>query len=327
MSKESVILSGEALQGVESGSVASLAAIPQQVRLGRKRRKSHPSSLRLGAYLNEAAAKLPPSTNRRNKASSALARMYGNDTYGDCVIAGKAHLLGLWAAADESLDVEATDTEILSQYQSICGPGDNGCVITDVLDVMRSRGFVMGGKTYTIDGYVSIDWHNKLEIQVALYLLGGLTIGINLPQAWTQQSIWDVTNTRIVGGHDVTVLDYDEKGVYVASWARVYLLTWAALTSTKWVEECYAILGPLWYGTDRVAPSGVNVDGLKVDLDKLGKGIIPPLPDVVDPPTPPNPSTGEIVTLVGLDRNGKEVKRFTNVASQTDESTPPNQWR
>src|SRR6185295_3554411 len=104
--------------------------------------------------------------------------------------------------------------------------------------------------------------------------------------AWTQNDVWDVTNSGIVGGHDVTPIDYDSKGVYVASWGRIYLITWAAWTSRKWLDEYYASLAPLWYGNDQVAPCGLKVDELRTDLDKIGNGIIP---DITPPPPPPPP--------------------------------------
>ncbi len=135
---------------------AIVAGLPQYVCLGRIRPKAMPPALRLAAYLDEGAMSppLPTSINRRDAAAKSIARMYLNDQLGDCVIAGKGHALGVWSANDSDSGgvVLATDAEIKQQYQAICGPGDNGCVITNVLDVMRSKGFQAGGKLYKIDG-------------------------------------------------------------------------------------------------------------------------------------------------------------------------------
>lgn len=323
MSQETVTLSGPALSGVMPG-VQSFAALPEQVRLGRKRRQAYPVAPRLGAYLG-AAAGPPAFTNRRTSAARALARMYRNDALGCCVVAGKAHALGLWAAAESAADVEATDDEIVSQYEGICGPGDQGCVITEVLDVMRARGFVAGGKSYVIDGYVSCDWRNKLEAQVAVYLFGALTIGVNLPQAWTQQAVWDVTNSRIVGGHDVTVIDYDAQGVYVASWGRVYLLTWRAFQATAWVEECYALLAPLWYASARVAPCGIDADTLRADLAKLGGGVIPDVGPVTPPPGPSGLVDASKIVIPGYRLVPAQAEPPGNPPPAP--SGPPEGWR
>ncbi len=297
MAVQTVTLSGDALDGVGPRAFTELVALPQTVHLGRIRPPIPQSTApQLKTYMSIKRMTTPPpvSINRRDKAADALTRMYLNDTYGDCVIAGKAHALAVWSANDkDSLGiVTASDQEIYQQYQSICGPGDNGCNIASVLEVMRDKGFLANGKLYKIDGYVQVDWTNKIEVQVAQYLFGATTIGINLPQDWTEKAVWDVTSSQIVGGHDVTPIDYDEKGVYVSSWGRIYLITWNAFLSKNWLEEFYAILAPLWYGNDQLAPCGIDATTLRVDLTKLGSGIIPSIDPTPTPtPTPPIPPT------------------------------------
>jgi len=285
MSCAVVQLTGDALRGVESNLVphALMAAMPKTVCLGRQRPKARPQALRLSCYFDEAMAALalPASTNYRAKAAQSIARMYLNDQYGDCVFAGKAHDLGVWSANDPDSDgiILATDAEIKKQYFDYTGGADNGANIADVLDIMKAKGFLAGGKYYKIDGYVSVDWTKQNLVKATQALFGASSIGINLPREWTSAAVWDVTNTPIVGGHDVTPIDYDDKGVYVASWGRTYLITWAAFTSRKWLEEYYAILAPSWYNKDSLAPSGVSVTTLKDDLTKLSGGTIPDVPD------------------------------------------------
>lgn len=291
---DEIQLSGDAVYGVgPRAMMATAAALPMTVRLGRLPGEARPrSALPFGQYWDPAAMAAPPpaSINRRDKAAASMARMYLNDRYGCCVISGKAHNLGLWSANDEDSGgvVLATDAEIQSQYFGICGPGDNGCVITRVLDVMRDRGFVAGGKTYKIDGYVSVDWSNKLKVQVAQVVFGASSIGFDLPEEWLNAAVWKPTNSRIVGGHDVSPIDYDEQGVYVASWGRIYLFTWDAFLSRKWISEYFAMLAPLWYGSDQLAPNGVNVAKLKADLDQFKGGGVPDL-------EPPVPDWGDIM--------------------------------
>lgn len=294
MSVPSVMIPDDA--AIRRGLASGLGSdIPRRrVFLGRIRPKVRGRCLRFAKYLRGEGATPPPSTvDYGAPAQAAIARMYLNDTFGDCVIAGKAHELGVWSGNELGPDqvVIATDDEIYQQYQSLCGPGDNGCVITDVLDAMKTRGFLAGGKSYRIDGYVGIDWTNKLEVQVALYLFGALTLGINLPEAWTEGgdgSTWDSTDTEIVGGHDVTAFGYDSDGVWVATWGGKRLITWNAFTSTAWIEECYAQLAPLWYANSRLAPCGVDAAALQADLAQLGSGTIPPI-DPTPTPTPPGP--------------------------------------
>lgn len=282
------------------------------VRLGRIRPVALPQVLRFASYFDAALATPPPATvDYASKASASLRRMYQNDRYGCCVISGKMHQLGVWSAndTDSGGEVQATDQEVVQQYQTICGPGDRGCVITSVLDVMRSRGMQAGGKRYTIDGYVSIDNTNKLEVQVAIYLFGSLTLGINLPNAWANSpdgGTWDVTNTGIVGGHDVCTVGYNAQGVQISTWGGLRTITWAAFTSRRWIDETYAQLAPLWYNSDRIAPCGFNATKLLADLQKLGGGVMPdldpptPPPGPTPPPTPPpgpSPAIGDIKSV------------------------------
>lgn len=295
--KATITLADDALVGVEPRlmTVQEAASLPTTVRLGRVRPAARAMCPRLGDFWKAevAAANVPTSTNRRARAAASLARVYRNNVEGCCVVSGKMHLLGLWSGNDADHDgpalVLASDDEVHAQYVGVCGPGDQGCVITQVLDYMRVQGMLAGGIRYKIDGYVSCDWRNIELVKTAIYAFGGLTIGINLPDAWTRAAVWDVTTTRIVGGHDVSVIDFSPDGVYVSSWGRIYLITWRAFTSTRWLEECYVPLAPLWYGNDRLAPSGIDVAGLQGMLSMISHGQVPPLPDPVPPPVPVPP--------------------------------------
>ncbi len=87
-----------------------------------------------------------------------------------------------------------------------------------------------------------------------------------------------------MGGHDIPAVGYSPKGVTISTWGGTRLVTWPAMLSTRWFEECYAILSPDWYGSDKLAPHGVDAATLKADLAKLGGGTVPPieLPDTID---------------------------------------------
>lgn len=291
---ETIELTGSAITGIGNGGThAMVASLPRKVCLGRIKPKSRPACLTLTPYIESMSALagvLPVSTNYRAKAAESISRMYMNDQYGCCVFSGKAHNLGVWSAndSDSAGIVLATDAEIKKQYFDYTGGRDVGANIAEVLDIMRSRGFVASGKTYKIDGYVSVDNTKKDLVKAAQLLFGSSSIGIDLPSAWTSNAVWDVTTSRIVGGHDVSPIDYDDQGVHVSSWGRVYLMTWAAFLSTKWVSEYYAMIAPLWYNGDLIAPSGLKVDQLKADLAKLANGVVPDItpPSPIDPVPP-----------------------------------------
>lgn len=270
-------------------SVTIMLKSGQQVKLGRIRPDFKPMCLDLGNYFDAAeAAALPDKVDWATKAKSSLDRMYLNDKYGCCVVAGKYHQVGVWSGNDTPTAVVGTDQEVYSHYQQICGPGDNGCIITRVLDYMKANGLKFNGVPHKIDGYVKADWTNKDLVKTGIYLFGGGTIGVNLPQSWTcTDCVWDVTNSQIVGGHDVCICGYDTKGVQVSTWGGVATITWNAFLSRKYVEELYFMLGPDWYNNDKLAPNGIDVTKLKTDLQSVGGGAVPPIND----PTPPTPGT------------------------------------
>jgi hypothetical protein len=160
-------------------------------------------------------------------------------------------------------------------------------------------------------------------------------LGINLPDAWTSEAVWDVTNTQIVGGHDVpglgfgpsTIVSYSGEGVYIASWGRLYLITWAAFISSRWIEECWVPLAPEWTNSDRLAPNGVNVDSLKMAMAAIAAGDLPN----VDPPTPVPPTPTPVppaplsapvydVTLMGMMPSGSLGRMVT--VTLKGEATP-----
>ena len=304
---------------------AYVPALGKFMPMGRLRPKSPPQVLRLQSYLLTPAAPPPASVDFAAKASAALARMYLNDQYGDCVIAGKYHQVGIWTGNASGNPVLGTDTEVLNSYHEICGPGDNGCSISAVLDYFKSNGLMVNGQKHTIDGYVAVDGTNKLELQTALALFGSLTLGLNLPGSWANNAkpgfVWDVTKDRSVGGHDICACGYNEQGVQVCTWGMVGTVTWAALADRNIVEELYAQLAPDWYAKANASPLGIDVATLAADLAKLGGGTLPPLPDPTPPvpPVPPVPPTPPSIWqwLVGLFQGFEQwlVNLFANPAT------------
>lgn len=193
----------------------------------------------------------------------------------NCVISGKGHSLGVWSGNDAT-EIIAKDDEILALYNLLkAGPGDPGCVVTHVLDYYVQKGMTFGGKKRFIDGYVAVDNTNVELIKAAIYLFGPLTLAVHLPQAWTQNAVWDKTNSPFIGGHDVSAIDYQDDGLIISSWGRLYRMTWQALTSDRYVMECYALLSPDWYNGDKLTPYGFKTADLVEDLKKIGGGSIP----------------------------------------------------
>jgi hypothetical protein len=255
------------------------------MKLGRIRPRARPNALRLGAYFDITQAVTPRvEVDYYTKAMPAIKQVLGNDQQGDCTVASIMHRIGVMTAYGIGTPAIGTDEEALSQYHAIGGPGDNGLVITDVLDWAKSHGFTVGGQVHKIDGYVSLNWTNKVLTQVAIDVLGGATLGVALPQAWASSpDVWDVTNSGIVGGHDIPIVGYDADGVVIATWGGLRTITWAAFLSDRYVDEAYVCLGEDWFAKANQSPNGIDVQTLRDDMDKISGGTIPPL-DPVNPP-------------------------------------------
>lgn len=266
------------------------------VKLGRKVPTVKPRVVKLGNYLDrpKLLRSLPESLDYWSKAKASLDRMYLNDRYGCCVISGKMHQLGVYSGNDLGAAglVLADDREVLRQYESICGPGDNGCYIQEVLDHWRTRGLVAGGKTHNLDAYCGVDAADLVCLKTAVKLFGSVTLGIDLPSTWLDTGdgdLWDITSGRSVGGHDVPAVGFTKAGLVISTWGGLRTITWAALESGRYVDECYVQLAPEWYNDDRLSPAGVDVAGLRKALNDFANGILPDDPTEPPVPVPPSP--------------------------------------
>jgi hypothetical protein len=253
-------------------------------KLGRRPPRLGKPTLRLSYFvdrdaLRSLAAQLPETLDLTTKSMDSIKRIFGNDRYGDCVIAGKYHSCGMVTGMESGAARVGDDKEVLDQYHRICGSGDVGCVITDVLDECQAGRFMVGGQAFKIDSYVRIDPTNIALLRAAMFFLGPLTYGIDLPGDWTGTGQeWDVTKSRIVGGHDVSSCAYDPAGIDIATWGGKDHVTNAAQKSGKWISEVYALLPVEWTAVKNLSPMGVDVAYLKQCLDWLKNGQIPNIP-------------------------------------------------
>jgi hypothetical protein len=262
--------------------------------LGRKKptQQMRAKLLPLAPFVKRMGAQPPPDVvDYTAKGKSTLAQMLGNDQYGDCTIAAVLHQGGVMTAEQPGgKERVPTTQEAVGQYPQICGPGDQGCYIPDVMNWWRDRGLSVGGQTVKSDGYVSLTLGDQLLAKVALYLFGPLHFGINLPNDWYVNAspgfVWDKTTSRIVGGHSIAIPGYDTNGFKASTWGTVGSMTFGAFADPQWVEEIYAVLSPDWYDKGGLDEHGVNVQALKDALAAIAAG---GTPDIPPEPTPPGP--------------------------------------
>ncbi len=258
-----------------------MVSIPHNVKLGRLAPRFDARTLRAARYLVPAALPPLPSYVRWSHRARDPWGMMLNDRIGDCTCASAGHAIQTWTA-NQGQEVTLADADILAAYSAISGydpttgANDNGAVELDVLNYWRTTG--IGGRK--IGAYVALEPRDQREIKEGIYLFGGVYIGVALPLAWQNQSVWKAPHFHIDfghaawrpgswGGHAVYVVDYDAEYATCVSWGELIKIQWVAFP--LYVEEAYGIISPEWVTDATKAPNGFDMTSLIADLNALGQ--------------------------------------------------------
>ena len=207
-------------------------------------------------------------------------RVFGNDVYGLCVKAAQAHQILRFEKYEQGIQIEITDQEVIDAYFKETGGIDTGLYLLNSLKVWRKDGFPIGGKTYNIYAFASVDWKDHDEVKHCIHLLGGVNYGFLVPQSCLDQfnagKIWEVVDNDggIQGGHGVyspayvKLTGYNEIGPVCMTWGRRQQMTWKFFD--KYTDEAYGIVDNRndWLGED----SPVDVEKLQGYLDEITMG-------------------------------------------------------
>jgi hypothetical protein len=184
-----------------------------------------------------------------------------NLEYGDCVFAMLAHFVQT-ASACVGREVTISREDVLKAYFQYTGGRDTGAVITDVLDLFCGVG-LWGHKGL---GYAACPSNHRVMAQV-IDIFGGLCLGLDMPTTAKGQAVWDAVPGMLVGdwgGHGAFGGSHNPFGILVDSWGERIPATYDFLDPCA--SERYVVVLEDWLNSDRVAPSGVNVDLLLADL-------------------------------------------------------------
>ena len=228
-------------------------------------------TLRFTTYVKAGIAPPPASVNTLTRVyadikvndPTKLFPMDGNDTLGDCTIAGVAHAITTYRALIKKETIPPKNA-VQKLYFHLTGGADTGLYELDVLNYWRQSG-ALGEK---ILAYVKIDPKNHVHVEQAIEIFGGVYLGFQVQQNCVQEfdnkQPWTpgpLTND----GHAVFAVGYDPNGVTVLTWGNTQQGTWA------WWDECvdeaYAIL-PQDATKPGYAP-GFNIAQLQADLDEV----------------------------------------------------------
>lgn len=214
-------------------------------------------------------------------------RMFANDNWGDCVIAGRAH----WTLRAEEFEqnrlVSITDQDVLDEYWAEQGytpgkykcalcrwlarksPPDEGLYMLDSLKVWRRNGWPLEGNKYDIYAFAELDHHDHTDLCYSVMLLHGGHIGIKVPQSAIQQfnygQPWSVVpGSPIEGGHAIYIVGYNPNGPVCVTWGRKQQMTWEFYD--EYVDESYAVVDNM---NAFMENSPVDVEKLNAYLESL----------------------------------------------------------
>lgn len=230
------------------------------VKLGKKPTKHDSRTFMLAKYLSTSLP-APPATVDNTKGRTAWGMML-NDTIGDCTIAAAGHMTEEWTGTTPADPCILLAYEAVSGYNPANPASDTGCYCIDVLNYWRQTGICNHKITAFAKPSPTIT-----HLKQAIYLFGGVYIGVELPLSAQGQTVWtwepDSKGGAVGswGGHCVPVVGYDEHRLTFISWGQVMQMTYGFWD--KYVSESYAPLSSEW------SLPGFNFTQLQADLAAL----------------------------------------------------------
>jgi hypothetical protein len=228
-------------------------------------------TLRFKDYVTATLAPPPPTYNvltnvfqkLKTNDPATLFPMDGNDSLGDCTIAGLAHAVTTYNGLVGASKI-MTKSAVVKLYYHLTGGADSGLNELNVLNYWRQN---------SVDGleimaYAKLDPKNHTNVQQAIRLFGGVYLGFqvqqNCQQEFADHKPW-TPGPLTQDGHAVFAVAYDPTGVTVLTWGNTQQATWA------WWDECvdeaYAILPP--QAKDPNFAPGFNLAQLQADLNEV----------------------------------------------------------
>jgi hypothetical protein len=168
----------------------------------------------------------------------SLFPMDGNDTVGDCTLAGACHAQTIGRALTGALSIVPA-SKCLDIYYELTGGQDTGLYLSQVISWWRTNALA-GDKILCS---VAVNPANPTEVQQALALTGYLYIGFSVPsncipqfdarQPWTGGTLTE-------DGHCVVVTGYGLSGEGLETGGLFRCLTWGddQYGTIGWWQQC-----------------------------------------------------------------------------------------
>lgn len=240
--------------------------ITLRLRFGKKEAKQDPRNFKMAALLKAETA--PASYNFDNKHRNIPTPMFGNDQYGDCVIAGRGHQTLRFEHVEQGKILPITDADILKEWRLENGNTEDGLYILDSLNLWRKKGWTAAGKNYKIRAFAEVNPQNLSEVKRTIYSDIGIMTGFSLPDSWSDEfskgKPW--SNTKLppdpYNGHCVLIVGYSKQYLTCITWAKRQKMTWPFFQ--RYCDEAYGVI-------DATNSRSVNEQVLGELLDKVHK--------------------------------------------------------
>lgn len=220
----------------------------------------------------------PPSAIDWSKGNTQYGMML-NDKEGDCTCAAIGHAIQTWTINSSGKMLTVPDDMIQTAYSAISGydpktgSNDNGAVILDVLKYWQAKPI----DSQPLNGFVAVNPGDVNAVKDAIWLFGGIYIGVLLPMSAQTQSIWSQLPGPLTGdnepgswgGHAIYVVAYDERYLTCITWGVLMKMTWQWFHT--YCDEAYALLSTSWVNNvaKSQAPSGFDYATLLADQKVL----------------------------------------------------------
>jgi len=218
-------------------------------------------TLQLARYLSPALAPPPARCDYTGKfigpGGRSLWGMLGNDSVGDCALAGQAHADMLWAEFAEGRRLRITDAMVIHAYSKVTGyvPGDpntdRGTSLLDALKFWRRPGI----DRQTARAFVEVDPQDLDNVRRTIDWFGCAYLGVELPDAVLPHALpipeWTCSpdgspekRPNPQNGHCVIYAGYNAVGPLAVTWGQTVQVSWAF--HAAYCDELYALLAPSW---------------------------------------------------------------------------------
>ena len=243
------------------------------MKLGKKPAVFDPKTKKLTAPLKSIVNTTPSNINWINGVSWP---MWNNDRIGCCTQVSVASAIRTWNF-NEGSNVLLTDDMVIKNYSDESGynptnpNSDQGAVETDVLKRWVNIGYQTPNGVNKLIDFGFINPRNHKSVQRAIYLMGGLYIGISVPQfaMESQNQTWDLeyNDTEIVGGHAIYLHGYDNDYLYLNTWGSEWKMSWDFFN--QYCDEAYGLVSEDWLNKNKNSPIGENLSTLIQELNNL----------------------------------------------------------